>query len=144
MSSTSGRIRSYLLLHELDDVLGADVAEVVAEVLDAAVLVPERVELVLEYLGALLHGQTRFVQTQLAHVHVVDARDEEDGRRAVRVDLHLARDPLAVEVSEPPALFVMVGVVVAQLIGRSRKRQLEEALLAIAAVALLSCVRRAH
>ena len=51
--------------------------------------------------------------------------DEEHGL-LVRVDLHLARDPFAVEVREPPALLLVV--VIAVLVGRSHERDAEVAL----------------
>ena len=93
-----------------------------AQILGAAVLGPHGLELALQNLGALLHCQTRLVQAQLAHVHVVHACQQQYAW-LVFVDFHLTRDPLSVEVRVPPALFGVMSV------GRPRERYAKEALL---------------
>lgn len=95
------------LLHELKNIFGRDLAEMIGQVLGAAVLVPDGLELALENLGALLVRETGLLEAQLAHVHVVDAGDEQNAR-FVLVELHLARDPLAVEVRVPEAFFLLL------------------------------------
>ena len=67
----------------------------------AAVPLPLPLELVVEDLGAASSGQPGLGQRQLAHLHVVLPRVEQDGR-LVGLHLHLPRDPAAVEVRVPP------------------------------------------
>lgn len=48
-------------------------------------------------------AETGLLQSQLAHLHVVDAGHEQDGL-LIRMQLHLATNPIAVKVGIPPAL----------------------------------------
>ena len=63
---------------------------------------PLLLKLGLQYLRSSLPGEARLLQAQLAHVHVVPARQQQDGG-AAWVQLHLSGNPEPVKVSVPPA-----------------------------------------
>lgn len=116
----------HLSLHYLQDIFGWDLSKVVIQVFRASMFVPLSFKFTLQDLGTTFLSQTSLLQAQLTHVHVVDS-SEQQHRRLIVIDLHLAGDPLAVEMRVPPALLVISTMT--QLIGGPSKRYAEKTLL---------------
>lgn len=96
------------------------------KVLDASTTLPDLFKLSGQDLSTTLASQTRLLEIQLTHLHVILASYKKDGW-LVRVQLHLPSNPGSVKMGIPPALFLVLRVFV--LVRRADEGDAEETLL---------------
>lgn len=98
------------------------------KVLDASAALPDLFKLSGQDLSPTLPSQTRLLQIQLTHLHVILASYKKDGW-LVRVEFHLPSNPRSIKMGIPPALFLVLRVFV--LVSRADERDAEETLLSV-------------
>lgn len=82
-------------------------------------------KLVFQDLCSSFPRQSSFFETQFAHLHIIPSGNEQN-RHAVRMQLHLSRNPLTVEVRVP--ISSLIGSHIATVRGRLSERYPEESL----------------